>query len=206
MATKHLLRVAALSLALAGVASMIPAGVNAQTRRQSSTSLGVWAAMLSPRGLDPSASSVITSVERRNSFAGGARFTYWRNSNLGIEAVAGLSPVKVDVAGATVNETRSFNLFAAGVKLMVGLSPSMSPVGFHIGAGPAIVRRGHKMSSQSNIETNLGGVFGAGFRFPINPILGLRFDVEDYVSRGTIETEAKTQHDLITSAGLTIRF
>src|SRR5262245_31258171 len=205
MSTMRLLRVAALSLMLAGLATIVPARVHAQSIRHSSTSLAIWAGM-SPLGSNPTASSIGTSIDRRNSFAGGARLTYWSNRLLGVEAVAGLTPVKVDVAGSTVNETRSVNIFAAGVKLMVGLSPSMSPVGFHVGAGPAIVRRGPKATSQSNIETNLGGVFGAGFRFPINPVLGLRFDVEDYVYKGTIETEVRTQHDLITSAGLTIRF
>ena len=110
------------------------------------------------------------------------------------------------VAGANINETRSLDVFAGGVKLMVGLSPSMSPVGFHVGAGPAIVRRGHYGLDQSTSKTNLGGLFGAGFRFPINQTLGLRLDVEDYVYSASIDGKGKTQNDLITSAGLTIKF
>jgi len=190
---------------LAGVATIIPCRVHAQNSHESSTSLGVWAAMSAPLSSDRRASLIATSINRRNSFAGGARLTFWGTNILGVEAVAGLTPAKV-VAGANINETRSLDVFAGGVKLMVGLSPSMSPVGFHVGAGPAIVRRGHYGLDQSTSKTNLGGLFGAGFRFPINQTLGFRLDVEDYVYNASIEGKGKTQNDLITSAGLTIKF
>jgi hypothetical protein len=205
MSIKRLLRVLAFGLMFAGVATVIPPRVHAQSSHESSTSLGVWAAMSAPLGSDRSASSISTSINRRNSFSGGARLTFWGTNILGVEAVAGLTPAKV-VAGANINETRSLDVFAGGVKLMIGLSPSMSPVGFHVGAGPAIVRRGHYGLDQSTSKTNLGGLFGAGFRFPINQTLGFRVDVEDYVYNGSIEGKGKTQNDLITSAGLTIKF
>jgi len=205
MSIKRLLRVPAFGLMLAGVATIIPSRVHAQNSHESSTSLGVWAAMSAPLNSDRSASLIATSINRRNSFAGGARLTFWGTNILGVEAVAGLTPAKV-VAGANINETRSLDVFAGGVKLMVGLSPSMSPVGFHVGAGPAIVRRGHYGLDQSTSKTNLGGLFGAGFRFPINQTLGFRLDVEDYVYNASIEGKGKTQNDLITSAGLTIKF
>jgi hypothetical protein len=205
MSLKRLLRVPAFGLMLAGVATIIPCRVHAQNSHESSTSLGVWAAMSAPLSSDRSASLIATSINRRNSFAGGARLTFWGTNILGVEAVAGLTPAKV-VAGANINETRSLDVFAGGVKLMVGLSPSMSPVGFHVGAGPAIVRRGHYGLDQSTSKTNLGGLFGAGFRFPINQTLGFRLDVEDYVYNASIEGKGKTQNDLITSAGLTIKF
>ncbi len=205
MSIKRLLRVLAFGLMLAGLATIIPSRVHAQNSHESSTSLGVWAAMSAPLGSDRSASLIGTSINRRNSFAGGARLTFWGTNILGVEAVAGLTPAKV-VAGANINETRSLDVFAGGVKLMVGLSPSMSPVGFHVGAGPAIVRRGHYGLDQSTSKTNLGGLFGAGFRFPINQTLGFRLDVEDYVYNASIEGKGKTQNDLITSAGLTIKF
>jgi Outer membrane protein beta-barrel domain len=205
MSIKRLLRVLAFGLMLAGLATIIPSGVRAQKSHESSTSLAVWAAMSAPLSSDRSASLIGTSIDRRNSFAGGARLTFWGTNILGVEAVAGLTPAKV-VAGANINETRRLDVFAGGVKLMIGLSPSMSPVGFHVGAGPAIVRRGHYGLDQSTSKTNLGGLFGAGFRFPINQTLGFRVDVEDYVYNGSIEGKGKTQNDLITSAGLTIKF
>ncbi|HSR92050.1 MAG TPA: outer membrane beta-barrel protein [Gemmatimonadales bacterium] len=205
MSIKRLLRVLAFGLMLAGLATIIPSLVHAQNSHESSTSLGVWAAMSAPLSSDRSASLIATSINRRNSFAGGARFTFWGTNILGVEAVAGLSPAKV-VAGANINETRSIDVFAGGVKLMVGLSPGMSPVGFHVGAGPAIVRRGHYGLDQSTSKTNLGGLFGAGFRFPINQTLGFRLDVEDYVYSASVDGKGKTQNDLITSAGLTIKF
>ena len=205
MARKGLLGVASFGLVLAGLGIIIPSRAHAQNNHGSSTSLGIWSGMFSSLGSNPSTSSIGTSIDLRSGFTGGARLTYWGTQTLGVEAVAGLTPAKVDVAGATVNETRSLNIFAAGVKLMVGLSPSMSPVRFHIGAGPAIVRRRNDVTSPSN-KTNLGGVFGAGFRFPINTTLGVRLDAEAYVYKGTIGGVAQTRNSLITSAGLTIRF
>jgi len=153
MSIKRLLRVLAFGLVLAGLATIIPSRIHAQNSHESSTSLGVWAAMSAPLNSDRSASLIATSINRRNSFAGGARLTFWGTNILGVEAVAGLTPAKV-VAGANINETRSLDVFAGGVKLMVGLSPSMSPVGFHVGAGPAIVRRGHYGLDQSTSKTN----------------------------------------------------
>ncbi|HSE45674.1 MAG TPA: outer membrane beta-barrel protein [Gemmatimonadales bacterium] len=206
MSIKRLLCVPAFGLMLAGLATLVPSRAIAQNGHESSTSLSVWAAMSSPLGSDRSASLIGSSIDRRNSFAGGARLTFWGSNILGVEAVAGLTPAKVEAAGSDINESRRLDVFAGGVKLMIGLSPSMSPVGFHVGAGPAIVRRNHYGLDQSTSKTNLGGLFGAGFRFPINQTLGFRLDVEDYVYGGSIEGKGKTQNDLITSAGLTIRF
>jgi hypothetical protein len=202
MSVKGVIRVVALGGLIAAAATLVPARAEAQSR----FGLGLWAGMFSPLGSSPTATSAVNSIDRKNSFAGGARLTYWGSNVLGLEAVAGLTPAKVAVAGASVNGTRSLNVFAGGVKLMVGLSPSLSPVGFHIGAGPAIIRRGKDVASQTNSETNLGGVFGAGLRFPISSGLGLRFDVEDYLYEGTIGGVKKTRNDLVTSAGLNIGF
>jgi len=204
MSVKGGIRVAVLGVLLAALVALAPTRAMAQS--SGSTSLGIWAGLFSPLGSDPSASSAINSIDRRNSFAGGARLTYWGSHILGVELVGGLTPAKVNVAGGTVNATRSLNVFAGGLKLMVGLSPSLSPVGFHIGAGPAVVRRGQDVASQSNSETSFGGVVGVGLRFPIASGLGIRLDAEDYVYRGTIAGAKKTRNDLVTSAGLTIGF
>ena len=202
MSVKGVIRIAAFAGLIAAAAALTPARAEAQSR----WGLGLWGGVFSPLGSSPTPSSAVNSIDRKNSFAGGARITYWGSNVLGLEAVAGLTPAKVDVAGASINETRSLNVFAGGVKLMVGLSPSMSPVGFHIGAGPAIIRRGQDVTNQSGSETNLGGVFGAGLRFPISQGFGMRFDVEDYLYEGTIGGEKKTRNDLVTSAGLNIGF
>jgi hypothetical protein len=206
MSIKRLLRVPAFGLMLAGLATVMPSGAHAQNSHESSTSLSVWAAMSAPLGLDRSANLTGTSIDRRNSFAGGARLTFWGTNILGVEAVAGLAPAKGEGAGDDINENRRLDVFAGGVKLMIGVSPSMSPVGFHVGAGPAIVRRGHYALDQSSSKTNLGGLFGAGFRFPINHTLGFRLDLEDYIYNESIEGKGNTRNDLIASAGLTIRF
>jgi hypothetical protein len=185
---------------IAAAAAFAPARAEGQRG-----SLGMWGGVSSALGPSPTVSSGSNSLERGNSLAGGARLTFWRSNVLGFEMVGGLTPSK-SVAGATVNRARSLSVFAGGLKLMVGLSPTLSPVGLHIGAGPAIVRRGKGVRTQSSSETNLGGVVGAGLRFPIASGLGMRLDVEDYVSKGTSGGIRKTWNFLVTSAGLTIAF
>jgi hypothetical protein len=92
---------------------------------QSNTSFGIWGGVYSPLGKDVDLGGVSGTVQRNNSFAGGARLTFWGSN-------------------------------------VLGLSPSTSAVGFHVGAGPAIIRRGKDVSNESNSETNLGVVVGAG--------------------------------------------
>jgi hypothetical protein len=70
------------------------------------------------------------------------------------------------VAGTSINETRSLGVFAGGVKLMVGLSPSMSPMRFHVGAGPDL-RRGLANLDQSTSKTNGWSLWGR-VQVPIN--------------------------------------
>ena len=68
MSIKRLLRVLAFGLMLAGLATIIPSRVHAQNSHESSTSLGVWAAMSAPLGSDRSASLIGTSINRATVF------------------------------------------------------------------------------------------------------------------------------------------
>jgi hypothetical protein len=171
-----------------------------------SASLGAWGGVFVPLKRDPSLGSIGGTIKRENSFIGGARLTYWGSNILGLEAVAGYTPAKVNVAGSTVNGDRNTQVFVGGVKLMLGLTPSVSPVGFHIGAGPAIVRRGKDVTGQSTSKTDLGAVVGAGLRFPISHGLGIRIDAEDYLYGGDFGGGKDFTNDLVLSAGLHLNF
>lgn len=185
-------------LCLAGVG---PASLFAQ----SSLSLGVYGGVYSPLGRDPSLGTVGSSVERNNSFAGGARLTWWGPHVLGLEAVAGMTPASVEVAGAPVNGTRDQDILTAAFKLMAGLSPSVSPVGFQAGIGPAFIRRGTEAFSESGSRSKFGVVAGAGVRVPLASRLHLRLDAEDYIYGGKLGDDSRTWNDLILSTGLSLQ-
>jgi hypothetical protein len=192
------LRIAFAVLCLAGVG---PAHAFAQSR----FSLGVYGGVYSPLGRDPNLGTVGSSVERNNSFAGGARLTWWGPHVLGLEAVAGMTPASVKVAGAPVNGTRDQDILTAGLKLMAGLSPSVSPAGFHAGIGPAFIRRGTDAFSESGSISRLGVVAGGGVRLPLASRLYLRLDAEDYIYGGTLGDDSRTWNDLILSTGLSLQ-
>jgi len=198
MQHRFTLRIAFAVLCLAGVGP-------ARAVAQSSVSLGVYGGVYSPLGRDPSLGSVGSSVERNNSFAGGARLTYWGSNVLGLEAVAGMTPAKVKVAGAPVNRTRDQDILNAGLKLMLGLGPSLSPVGFHLGAGPAFIRRGTDAFSESGSISRFGIVAGGGVHLPIASRLHLRVDAEDYIYGGKLGDDRRTWNDLILSTGLSLQ-
>lgn len=137
---------------------------------------------------------------------GGARLTFWGTNVLGLELVAGYSPANVTVAGSTVNGDRKLNEFVGGAKILLGLTPSMSPIGFHVGVGPALIRRGKDVGDPNRSESNFGGVAGAGLRIPFSHGLGLRVDAEDYFYGGDFGGGTDFTHDLVLSVGLNIYF
>ncbi len=147
-----------------------------------------------------------TDIKRRNSFIGGGRLTVWGNNPVGVEFSAGLAPARTTFAGATINGDRNTNVFVGSVKLVLGLSPATSPVGFHLGVGPAIIRRGRDVLRQDRSVTDLGGVVGAGIRIPLASHVGLRFDAEDYLYGGDFDGSKKFQNDLTLSVGLSLGF
>ena len=151
-------------------------------------------------------STLGTDIKRSNSFVGGARLTVWGRSLFGVELSAGLAPARTTIAGATLNGSRNTNVFLGSVKLAIGISPASSPVGFSIGLGPAVIRRGHDLFRQDQSVTDLGGVIGAGVRVPLASHVGLRLDAEDYLYGGDFDGSRKFQNDLVLSVGLSLAF
>lgn len=193
------LRITFAVLCLAGAG---PAHAFAQS---SSTSIGVYGGVYSPLGSDPSLATVGTRVDRNNSFAGGARLTYWGPGVLGLELEGGLSPASVDIAGAPINQSRDQDLLTVALKLMAGLSPVVAPLGFHIGVGPAFIRRNGDAFEESGSLSRFGAVAGGGVRFPVSSRLHLRFDAEDYIYGGKLGSDSRTWNDLVLSAGLSLQ-
>lgn len=194
------LRITIAVLCLAGAGP-----VHAFAQGSSSTTVGVYGGLYSPIGDDPSLGSIGGSVDRSNSFAAGARLNYWGPGILGFELVGGLTPGKVDIAGAPINATRNQDILTVALKLMAGVSPVTSPVGFHIGIGPAFIRRNSNAFEQSGSLSRLGLAGGVGFRFPIAERLHLRVDAEDYLYGGKLGADSRTWNDLVLSAGIGVQ-
>lgn len=195
-------RAVAAALVAVGILTTAPVAVAAQ----GSTALTLFGGVYTPLGSDIDLGGVGGTVERNNSFAGGARLSFWGSNILGFEFSGAYSPAEVTIAGGTINEDRNLNIFFGSAKLMLGVSPKMSPVGFHVGAGPAVIRKGEDVTAQSESQTDFGLVVGAGVRIPFSTGLSLRVDAEDFIYKGEFGNSDETRNDLLLTAGLSIGF
>jgi len=143
------------------------------------------------------------TFDRDISVMGGARLTFWGTGIVGFEATGGYSPARV--AGETINE-RNTNLFAASGRLLLALSPISNPVGFYIGAGPALLTRGRSVFNEDRSRTDFGGTAGLGFRFALGETgrTALRLDLEDYFYNGDFGGGDEFQNDIVASLGLEV--
>lgn len=142
--------------------------------------------------------------ERDISVIGGARLTFWGTGILGFEATGGYAPAKI--SGETLNENGNTDLLVANARLLLALSPVTNPVGFYIGAGPALLTRGSNPFDDDRSSTDFGGTIGAGLRFALGESgrTALRIDVEDYLYNGDFGGGDEFQNDLVGSVGLSI--
>jgi hypothetical protein len=184
--------------AVAGLATAMPSTAQAQ----GGVSLVPWAGAYIPtrnsfEDLDEAA------FDRDISVIGGARLTFWGTGMLGFEATGGYSPARV--GGETINE-RNTNLFAASARLLLALSPVTNPVGFYIGAGPALLTRGRSVFNEDRSRTDFGGTAGLGFRFALGESgrSAIRLDIEDYFYNGDFGGGDDFQNDIVTSLGFEV--
>lgn len=173
-------------------------------RAQGAVSITPYAGIYVPT--KNSFSSLGNSIKRNNSFIGGGRLTFWGRGLFGAEFVAGYAPARIKVAGATINANRNSKVVVAALKLMVGVSPAVSGLGFYVGAGPAFIRRGEDVLHSNTSQTDFGAVVGAGIRLPLGQAIGVRFDAEDYMYGGNFSGTKTYQNDLALTAGLSVRF
>jgi len=185
-------------LTAAGLAVAAPATAVAQ----GGVNLVPWAGAYIPTKNE--IADLDNALSRDVSVIGGARLTFWGTGMLGFEATGGYAPAKI--ANETINETRNTNLLVASGRLLLALSPVTNPVGFYIGAGPALLTRGHDTFDSDQSHTDFGGTAGAGLRFALGETgrTALRVDVEDYFYNGDFGGGDEFQNDVIASLGLEI--
>jgi Outer membrane protein beta-barrel domain len=181
-------------LAIAGLA-----GAPATAVAQGGVNLVPWAG-----AYIPTEQQVNNAFSRDVSVIGGARLTFWGTGMFGFEATGGYAPAKI--VDETINETRNQNLLVASGRLLLALSPVTNPVGFYIGAGPALLTRGRSVFDEDRSSTDFGGTAGLGFRFALGETgrTALRLDVEDYFYDGDFGGGDEFQNDIVTSLGLEI--
>ncbi len=152
----------------------------------------------------PTQTEIGNAFTRDPSVIGGARLTFWGTGIVGFEATGGYAPAKI--ADETLNETRNTNLFAASGRLLLALSPISNPVGFYIGAGPALLTRGRSVFNEDRSRTDFGGTAGLGFRFALGETgrTALRLDLEDYFYDGDFGGGDEFQNDIVASLGLEV--
>jgi outer membrane protein with beta-barrel domain len=184
-------------LAAAGLAAALPGTAQAQ----GGVSLTPWAGAYIPTR--NTIGDLDNALDRDISVIGGARLTFWGTGILGFEATGGYSPAKI--GDETLNE-RNSNLFAASGRLLLALSPVTNPVGFYIGAGPALLTRGRNVLNEDRSRTDFGGTAGLGFRFALGETgrSAVRLDVEDYFYDGDFGGGDEFQNDIVASLGLEI--
>ena len=184
-------------LAAAGLAAALPSTAQAQ----GGVNLVPWAGAYIPTR--NSIGDLDDALDRDISVIGGARLTFWGTGILGFEATGGYSPAKI--GDETLNE-RNSNLFAASGRLLLALSPVTNPVGFYIGAGPALLTRGRNVLNEDRSRTDFGGTAGLGFRFALGESgrSAIRLDLEDYFYDGDFGGGDEFQNDLVASLGLEI--
>ena len=185
-------------LTAAGLAVAVPATAVAQ----GGVNLVPWVGAYIPTKNE--ISDLDNALSRDVSVIGGARLTFWGTGMLGFEATGGYAPAKI--ANETINETKNTNLLVASGRLLLALSPVTNPVGFYIGAGPALLTRGHDTFDSDQSHTDFGGTAGAGLRFALGETgrTALRLDVEDYFYNGDFGGGDEFQNDVIASLGLEI--
>ena len=186
---------------LAAVATFATAAAT-PAAAQGGVELAPWVGAYVPTS--NSSGSLGEDLSRDVSFAGGARLTFWGTGIVGFEATGGYAPAKI--ADETINETRNTNLLVASGRLLLALSPVTNPVGFYIGAGPALLTRGRDTFDSDESSTDFGGTAGLGLRFALNETgrTALRLDVEDYFYNGDFGGGDEFQNDIVASLGLEI--
>jgi hypothetical protein len=184
-------------LLTAALSTAVPSAAKAQ----GGVALVPWAGAYIPTR--NKVSDLDNALSRDVSVIGGARLTFWGTGILGLEATGGYAPAKV--SGETINETNTNMLVASG-RLLLAVSPVTNRVGFYLGAGPALITRGHNPFDNNKSSTDFGGTAGVGFRFALGQSgnTAIRLDLEDLLYNGDFGGGDKFQNDLVTSIGLEI--
>ncbi len=149
---------------------------------------------------------------QKSGFGFGGRLTFWALGPIGFEGnfVYALSDGETTQDGQTSSESGS--VWAGDLRAIWRLLPG--PIGLHIDGGVAWIGRGGDAYSEiTEGKSDVGGVVGAGLRFRLPGLLGIRADADAYLyeAQFTVDADGSSvtadqqfQVDLVLSAGLVI--
>ena len=162
--------------------------------------------------IDQDVSGTQVTGSQKSGFALGGRLTFWALGPIGFEGnfVYSWSDGEITQDGQT--DAESGNVWAGDLRAIWKLLPG--PIGIHIDGGIAwIGRGGDAYSDITDGKSDVGGVVGAGLRFKLPGLFGIRVDADSYLYEAQFTVEAdgtpvttnkQFQIDLVLSAGLVI--
>lgn len=167
-------------------------------------------------------------LQQRNGLALGANASYWFTDRTGIEVggmyafsdAKSLAGPGGGMPGFPAAGTRTAYVLAGSARLMLNILPISERTAVRFGIGPAVIR--HDGTAYKADETGvLSGLtdYGAALslctKLPLGNVVNVRLRAEDYIYRSEIRYfhgtgggasdlvfDARTQHDLVFSAGL----
>jgi hypothetical protein len=143
----------------------------------------------------------------------GGRITVRVMSQLAIDLEAGyaFSTLNIPLAADSEESNKSAVLLASLNAMWIFYEAPFSPLYFYLSAGVGWNSRDGDFWRQWDGTSSFGGTFGLGMRYGLTPLLGLRFDLRDYLytfepTIGSFTFSPKTQNDLVISLAIDFVF
>lgn len=141
---------------------------------------------------------------------GGIRITVSGSGILGLEGSLAYGPSDLRFKTAGMESEVDGGLLFASLRAVLIVNSVWAPVNIYLAGGGALVHRtGPAYEGATDVST-LGGTVGFGFLFRLSPAVRLRFEAEDVITAPSITfpgaeaTGARTQHDFLLSAGVSV--
>lgn len=121
-------------------------------------------------------------------------------TRFGIEASAAYTPSNLNIIEGYPTQDGSVFLGSLDLMYVIFQAP-FSPVSIYAIGGGGLVSHGGDFYSALQSTSDVAGNAGFGARFGLGPVIGLRFDVRDYI----YSFQPRVAVDRTTSVGLTAR-
>ena len=139
-----------------------------------------------------------------------------RTGRVGIEASAAYTPSNLDIIEGLPKQDGSVFLGSLDVLYAIFQAP-FTPVSIYVIGGGAVVSHGGDFYSRFDGTSDLAGNVGFGARFGLGPVVGLRFDVRDFIysfqprlgldrELASVRLDSRLQNDLVATLGLDLSF
>jgi Outer membrane protein beta-barrel domain len=204
--------------AVGTLALMIMSGsASAQSKVEFTPYLGLY---MPTKAVVADTAGATTIFEVTSGAVFGGRLTYWMGRRFALEGNAGMASSRfILIASGGTTQALEFraSTFMADLRGRMVLTSPGAAASLHLMAGAGITRSANSLFDLAeeiqNFEykTSIGGVVGIGVSRRIANGLELRIDMEDRIYQANVEgagidTDKKTQHDLVFATGLAVRF